>query len=48
MHDTKGKKRLTKLRVGFKGQKSQHNVQGAIIPLCTLGYFFESTTQFPF
>ena len=47
-HDTKGKKLLTKLRVGFKAQKFQHNFPETIITSCTCEYFVESITQFPF
>ena len=37
VHEAKGKKLLTKLRVSFKAQKLQHNFEEEIIPLCICG-----------
>ena len=47
VHNTKGIKLLTRLRVGyFKEHKFRHNFVDAINPLCRCGNFVESTTHF--
>ena len=49
VHNAKGIKLLTRLRVGFshlKEQKCRHNFVDAINPLCSCGNFVESTTHF--
>ena len=49
VHNAKGIKLLTRLRVGFshlKEHKFRHNFVDAINPLCSCGNFVESTTHF--
>ena len=49
VHNAKGIKLLTRLRVAFshlKEQKFRHNFVDAINPLCSCGNFVESTTHF--
>ena len=49
VHNAKGIKLLTRLRVGFshlKEHKFRHNSQDAINPLGNCGNFVESTTHF--
>ena len=49
VHNAKGIKLLTRLRVGFihlKEYKFRHNFVDAINPLCCCGKFVESTTNF--
>ena len=51
VHNAKGIKLLTRLRVGFshlKEHKFRHNFVDAINPLCSCGNFVESTTHFFF
>ena len=49
VHNAKGIKRLTRLRVGFshlKEHKFRHNFQDAINPFCNCGNFVELTIHF--
>ena len=49
VHNAKGIKFLTRLRIGFshlKEHKFRHNFEDAIKPLCSCGNLVESTTHF--